>query len=102
MNQRTYRGRCYVALAHELETWRGLAVDELIARVGVMHAVVVQIEGEDIFLDVQANWFTEKRDSIRVFAVASGTSHWQIERLEESIVIKLQRTTRLVYPNNAT
>ena len=91
MNQRTYRAHGYAALAEALQSWSDLPLGELLSRIDSPAILsVVQIEGQEIALDLSATWVSSKHDAICVRGVASGPSHWQIERIEESITIHLK------------
>jgi hypothetical protein len=96
MSQRTYRGHGYAALARELEAWRQLPTDKLVARVGAPPTTsIVDVGGEEFTLDIVATWSNEKCNSVRVAGVASGSSHLQIERIEEKFVVS-------IHPKSAT
>jgi hypothetical protein len=83
-----HKAAAYEAPARELERWRLLPKQELVANVGKPARVhSVSINGEDIAVEVAANWHREEGGAIRVTGIANGPSHWQLERLEESIVV---------------
>jgi hypothetical protein len=83
-----HKAWAYEALARELERWRLLPKQELVASVGKPARVrTVNINGEDIAVEVAAQWHREEGGSVRVTGIANGPSHWRLERLEESIVV---------------
>jgi hypothetical protein len=85
-----HKAAAYEALARELERWRLLPKQELVANVGSPARVrSVNINGEDVAVEVATHWHREEGGAIRVTAIANGPSHWRLERLEESIVVPL-------------
>jgi hypothetical protein len=83
-----HKATAYEALARELERWRLLPRQELVANVGKPASVrLVNIAGEDIALEVAVRWHGEVGGALRIIGVANGPSHWRLERLEESIVL---------------
>jgi hypothetical protein len=80
----------YVLLARELERWRLLAPDELRARIGqAPEPRVHHIEGMPLTIEIAVRWSDAQEKAVRVSAVAYGTSHWRVEKLEESVTIPL-------------
>jgi sulfur carrier protein ThiS len=91
MNQRSYRAQGYLALSKVLESWRQLQMEELVARVGLpARSCVVEVEGQQISVDVSAEWTSPKRDAVRVQGVANSPNNWQIERVEEGFTVSLK------------
>jgi hypothetical protein len=85
-----HRAAAYEALARELERWRLLPRQELVANVGQPARMYsVNINGEDIAVEVAAHWHGEEGGAIRVTGIANGPSHWRLERLEESLLVPL-------------
>lgn len=83
------KASAYEALARELERWRSMPARELAESIGKPACVQsVYIEGEEIALEVTVRWHDRERSAVRITAVANGPSHWRLERLEESIVIR--------------
>jgi hypothetical protein len=85
-----HRAAAYEGLARELERWRLLSRQELVANVGQPARMYsVNINGEDIAVEVAAHWHRDEGGAIRITGIANGPSHWRLERLEESIVVPL-------------
>jgi hypothetical protein len=83
-----HKAAAYEALARELERWRLLPKQELVASVGKPACVrSVNINGENVDVEVAAHWCKEEGGAVRVTGIANGPSHWRFERLEESIVV---------------
>lgn len=86
-----HKATAYEALARELEHWRSMPAGQLVATVGTPASTRnVTIDGEDIAIEVSAEWQGHEQDAVRITAVANGPSHWRLERLVESIVVRLQ------------
>ena len=84
------RASAYAALSGELEACRRLPRSLLVERIGSKPtAKAVDVDGEELLLEVQVAWSSPKRMSVRVTAIAYGTSHLQTERLEEHLTIPL-------------
>jgi hypothetical protein len=85
-----HRAVAYQALALELERWRSLPEATLVANIGKPASVqTVNIGGEQVSIEVMARWQGSIDGAVRVTGVANGPSHWRLERLEESIVVRL-------------
>lgn len=92
-----HKATAYEALARELERWRCLPRQELVANVGKPASVhSVNISGEDVALEVTVHWHGEAGAALRISGVANGPSHWRLERLEESIVVPCIEQVALV------
>lgn len=90
MTHRTFRGLGYAALANELDVWRRLPWEELVARVDLpATALTVVVEDEEIRLELEASWANGSRTAVRIQGVARGLSHWQAERIDESLTIEM-------------
>jgi O-acetyl-ADP-ribose deacetylase (regulator of RNase III) len=83
-----HKATAYAVLARELERWRLLSTQELVASIGKPARVrSIDIDGEHIAIEVSARWHNEEGGSVLVTGVANGPSHWRLERVEESIVV---------------
>jgi hypothetical protein len=84
------KAAAYKALAQEIERWRSMPHVELIASVGKPASVTyASVNGESIALEIALYWYGDDQAAVRIVGVANGSSHWRLERLEESIVVRL-------------
>lgn len=91
MSQRTYRARGYAALVKALEEWHQLSASALVERIGMPpNTSVVEFQGEEFTLDIAVSWANSMQSAVRIHGVASGPSHWQIERVEEGLTVSLE------------
>jgi hypothetical protein len=84
------RADAYMALAAELEIWSRRPSSDLVACVGLPSTSrVVEVQGEELQLELTVSWANEKRRTIHIAGMATGPSHWRLERLDESVVFDL-------------
>jgi hypothetical protein len=84
------RANAYIALAAELEMWSRRPSSDLRACVGLpATSRVVEVQGEELQLELTVSWTDKKRRAIRIAGMATGPSHWRLERLDESVVVEL-------------
>ena len=84
------RANAYMALAAELEMWSRRPSPDLLACVGLpATSRVVEVQGEELLLELTVSWANEKRRAIRIAGMATGPSHWRLERLDENVVVDL-------------
>jgi hypothetical protein len=82
------RADAYAALSAELERCRALPQSDLVALVDAAPvATIVPVDGELLSVEVTVRWIDPRRTSLRVEAIARGSSHWKLERLEEAITL---------------
>ena len=82
------RAEAYAVVADELERWRRLPFAELARHVGGCPIQRSEALGaEMIEIEVRVRWGDSTRRTVRVEAVANGPSCWNLERLEESIIV---------------
>ncbi len=48
------------------------------------------IDGEEIAIDICFTWVDAKNNTLHISGIAYGTSHLQIQRVEETIIAHLQ------------
>ena len=90
MSQRTYRAKGYALLAEQLQRWQKLPTAELLSRIGgSAQNLQEHVDGDDIVLDISVSWADAKREAVRIHGVASGSNHLHIERLEESVIVRV-------------
>jgi hypothetical protein len=66
--------------------------EALLARVNQpAETEVVSCEGCDVVIDVRVVWQDERKRGVCVHATASGPSTWMMQRLDERIVVRLDR-----------
>ena len=91
MNQRTYRAFGYNPLSEALNFWQQLPAKELIAQIDFQaESSLMPISGEEIAIDIFFTWIDAKHNTLRISGIAYGTSHLQIQRVEETIIAHLQ------------
>jgi len=82
------RHDAYTVLATRLGELRREGYDMLLSRVGqAMSSETIRVNNEDVVVDIAIFWADKKRRTLRVCAIASGSSTWMMERLDESFVI---------------
>jgi hypothetical protein len=85
-----HKATAYEALASELERWRSMPAPDLLANIGKPATVLpVSIDGEDIAIEITVQRHYRDPDAVRITATANGPSHWRLERLVESIVVRM-------------
>jgi hypothetical protein len=85
-----HKHSAYRVLAQELERWSSMPRDKLVEHVGKPASETrVMADGEEIAVEIALHWH-EGQAAIRIAGVANGPSHWRLERLEESVVVRLR------------
>jgi hypothetical protein len=83
------RIKTYAQLAAELNQWRALPRHELMARLGSPPVVTeTLIDDEVVSFEVRVGWADDRQTQLSVTAVAYGSSHWKLERMEEVAVLE--------------
>ena len=83
------RATAYRALSKALEGWARLPVEQLRTRVGRPPEVHTEsIGGEQLTIEIAASWSDGSQDAVRIYGVVNGPSHWRLERLEESVLVR--------------
>ena len=86
-----HKAQAYEVLSRELQRWSSMPVAELVARAETPMSARFEVVGtEEIEVEVAVSWSGEGREFIRITARALGPSHWQTERLEESVRVKVK------------
>ncbi|HEX4414715.1 MAG TPA: hypothetical protein VH107_13865 [Lacipirellulaceae bacterium] len=49
---------------------------------------LARIGQEDVIVEISVQWVDQKRRALRVIATANGPSCWNLQRLDESILIE--------------
>lgn len=80
----------YSVLVTELETFRSLSIQELIALASFPALErSLDIAGEFIELEVLITWFDSERTALLITGHARGPSTWRHEHLQESITVPI-------------
>jgi hypothetical protein len=83
------RADAYALLADELQRWQRMPYRDLVAQIDAAPpSTSAAIGPESIEIQVCARWADPGRNAIRVEAIANGPSHWRLERLIESVVVR--------------
>jgi hypothetical protein len=86
-----HKAQAYEVLSRELQRWSSMPVAELVAHAAKPVSARFEAVGtEEIEVEVAVSWFDEEHEFIRVTARAFGASHWQTERLEESVRVRVK------------
>ena len=82
------RADAYGVLSRELRKWQNCPYPQIVALIDrSLPAIVVRVGEEDVTVRVCMRWANEKKGTIQVEAAADGPSCWNLERLEESIIV---------------
>jgi hypothetical protein len=85
-----HKATAYEALARELERWRSKPAADLLASIGKPATVLpVSIDGEDIAIEITVQRHDREPNAVRITGTANGPSHWRLERLVESIIVRM-------------
>lgn len=85
-----HKAVAYEALARELERWRAMPASDLLASIGKPATVLpVSINGEEIAIEITVQRHDREPDTLRITGTANGPSHWRLERLVESIIVRM-------------
>lgn len=85
-----YKATAYEALARELERWRTMPATNLLACIGKPASVLmVTIDGEQIAIEIAVQRHDREPDALRITGTANGPSHWRLERLVETIIVRM-------------
>lgn len=52
---------------------------------------LVTVDGEEVLVDIAVRWLNAKRNALLIQGFSHGSSHLHIERVEEQLVLPLQR-----------
>lgn len=85
-----HKAVAYEALARELERWRAMPASDLLASIGKPATVLpVSINGEEIAIEITVQRHDREPDTLRITGTANGPSHWRLERLVESLIVRM-------------
>ena len=82
------RANLYQELCSFIEELRSTPLPELRERVGQTSRMEKWTEEGVLVLEATISALNQSRDAIEIHASAYGPSHWNLERLDESVVVK--------------
>jgi hypothetical protein len=86
-----HKARAYEVLSRELQRWSSLSTPELAARIGEPPFSIFATAGaEQVQVEIAVAWAdAADREFILITGRALGPSHWQFQRLEESVKVRV-------------